>query len=375
MIACVDIFCGVGGLTHGLTRGGVGVVAGIDVDPECKFPYETNNTANFLQKDISSVSGDDLRSLWANEPYSLLAGCAPCQPFSTYGRRKDKHPKSKQKWGLVSEFARLVRESRPDFVTMENVPQLIDHAVFKDFVSSFPEYHLWWDVINCVGYNVPQTRKRLVLLASRLGPVSLHSDSSLINEQGSQLTVRKAIGHLRPLRAGQSDPNDSLHSACRLSPLNLQRIKASKPGGTWRDWNSDLVAKCHKKASGETYPGVYGRMGWDDPAPTITTQSFGYGNGRFGHPQQNRAITLREAAILQTFPESYRFLPSGERVRFSVLGKLIGNAVPVQIGEAIARSLLLHVLESKTQKEVAPTKPLTRLKRSSDKKKATKKPL
>jgi len=116
-------------------------------------------------------------------------------------------------------------------------------------------------------------------------------------------------------------------------------------------------------------------MGWDDPAPTITTQSFGYGNGRFGHPQQNRAITLREAAILQTFPESYRFLPSGERVRFSVLGKLIGNAVPVQIGEAIARSLLLHVLESKTQKEVAPTKPLTRLKRSSDKKKATKKPL
>ena len=343
MIACVDIFCGVGGLTHGLARGGVQVVAGIDLDPECRFPYEANNRSKFLEQDISSVSGDSLRALWAHEPYSLLAGCAPCQPFSTYGRHKQRRLGNKTKWGLVAEFGRLVTESRPDFVTMENVPQLVAHEVFEDLVASLCEYHLWWNVIDCSRYGVPQTRKRLVLLASRLGPISLLSPPPPSEKYSQELTVRKAISHLKPLRAGEADPNDSLHSACRLSNLNLRRIKASKPGGTWRDWNSELVAKCHAKDSGETYPGVYGRMGWDDPAPTITTQSFGYGNGRFGHPKQNRAITLREAAILQTFPESYRFLPDGARARFSVLGKLIGNAVPVQIGETIAQSFLAHI--------------------------------
>ena len=351
MIACVDVFCGLGGLTHGLAKGGIRVVAGIDLDPECRFPYEANNQARFLQSDVCEVSGDQLRALWASEPYSLLAGCAPCQPFSTYGRRKDTQAASKKKWGLVADFGRLVKESSPDFVTMENVPQLVRHEVFDEFISSLGDYSIWWDVIDCVRYGVPQTRKRLVLLASRHGEIQLIPSATLIDEQGVSLidektgmpTVRRAISHLKPLRAGASDPHDSLHSACRLSKLNLKRIKASSPGGTWRDWSSALVAKCHHKDSGETYPSVYGRMEWDAPAPTITTQSFGYGNGRFGHPDQDRAITLREAAILQTFPGTYRFLPEGERVRFSVLGRLIGNAVPVRIGEAVARSLFDHL--------------------------------
>ena len=158
-------------------------------------------------------------------------------------------------------------------------------------------------------------------------------------------TAWRAISHLKPLQAGEADPNDSLHSACRLSPLNLRRIKASSPGGTWRDWDESLVAKCHQKATGETYPSVYGRMEWDIPAPTITTQSFGYGNGRFGHPEQDRAITLRESAILQTFPDTYRFLDKAEKPRFSVLGRLIGNAVPVRIGELVAESLFRHLPE------------------------------
>jgi DNA (cytosine-5)-methyltransferase 1 len=328
----------------------VRVVAGIDLDPECRFPYEANNSARFLELDSRKVSGDQLRSLWGDGEYSLLAGCAPCQPFSTYGRQKGKEPSSKKKWDLVADFGRLVREASPHLVTMENVPQLIGHAVFADFISSLSGYHVWWDVVDCVRYNVPQTRKRLVLLASRLGPIRLVSSVALIDERGEKPTVRKAIAALKPLQAGETDANDSLHAACRLSKLNLKRIRASSPGGTWRDWNEALVAKCHKKSSGETYPGVYGRMEWDAPAPTITTQSFGYGNGRFGHPEQDRAITLREAAILQTFPGSYRFLPEGEKVRFSVLGRLIGNAVPVQIGEAIANSLFDHLSEHNSQK-------------------------
>ena len=156
-------------------------------------------------------------------------------------------------------------------------------------------------------------------------------------------TVRQAIGRLRPLDAGQSAPRDRLHAASTLSEKNLQRIRVSKPGGTWRDWPEDLVADCHRAASGKTYPGVYGRMEWDKPAPTMTTQCYGFGNGRFGHPEQDRAISLREAAILQSFPRDYAFVPDDGEVSFTALGRLIGNAVPVDLGRAIARSINSHL--------------------------------
>ncbi|MDB9494615.1 DNA cytosine methyltransferase [Spirulina major CS-329] len=125
----------------------------------------------------------------------------------------------------------------------------------------------------------------------------------------------------------------------------MKRIRASKPGGTWRDWDEALLASCHRKDTGKTYPSVYGRMEWDKPAPTITTQCFGYGNGRFGHPEQDRAISLREAALLQTFPENYQFLPLGEEPKFYTVGRLIGNAVPVRIGEVLAHTFLKHLDE------------------------------
>jgi len=346
MIACVDLFCGVGGLTHGLIHGGVKVVAGIDVDQDCSFPYEENNPgAIFLGRDVRSLSGKTLRSLWAatDHRYTLLAGCAPCQPFSTYSR-KGRTSRTDTKWDLVADFGRLVKESRPDFVTMENVPQLLDHPIFEKFLNSLRGYHVWHKAVECSQYGVPQTRKRLVLLASRLGPIALASPSVVKENRPS--TVRIAISHLNRLEAGTSDPVDPLHSACRLSELNLRRIRASRPGGTWRDWNKSLIAKCHRKDSGDTYPSVYGRMEWDALAPTITTQSFGYGNGRFGHPEQDRAITLREAAILQTFPAEYRFLRPGEHLRFSVLGRLIGNAVPVRIGEIVAEAFLTAIRQT-----------------------------
>lgn len=338
MIACVDLFCGLGGLTHGLQRGGINVVAGIDVDPHCRFPYEQNNSSRFVEKDVRGLSAADLNQLWGNSKCRLLAGCAPCQPFSTYSR-KGRKARQDSKWDLVSDFGRLIDETQPDLVTMENVPQLTDHAVFETFCESLANYHLWHSIIDCQEFGVPQTRKRLVLLASKFGPIELDRPP-LINETAA--TVRKAISTLPRLKAGESDPSDRLHCACRLSPLNLKRIKASKPGGTWRDWNDSLLAACHRKKTGETYPSVYGRMEWDAPAPTITTQCFGYGNGRFGHPEQHRAITLREAAILQTFPPTYRFIDEGTRVRFNILGRLIGNAVPVRIGEVVAQSFIKH---------------------------------
>jgi DNA (cytosine-5)-methyltransferase 1 len=217
---------------------------------------------------------------------------------------------------------------------------LMDHPVFEELLASLKPYEVWKAAVECADYGVPQTRKRLVLLASRHGQIELNAPT-LIDER-QRPTVKTAISHLAPLKAGQADPKDNMHLACKLSSLNLRRIKASKPGGTWRDWRPSLLATCHRKKTGETYPSVYGRMEWDALAPTITTQCFGYGNGRFGHPAQHRAITLREAAILQTFPSNYKFLPPDEKPRFSVMGRFIGNAVPVRLGEVIAQSLVAH---------------------------------
>ena len=137
---------------------------------------------------------------------------------------------------------------------------------------------------------------------------------------------------------GGVDANDALHRASRLSEINVRRILSAKPGGTWRDWAPRLVADCHKVDSGQGYSSVYGRMAWDAPSPTITTQFYGFGNGRFGHPEQPRAISLREGALLQGFPRNYEFVAPGEAVQFKKIGRLIGNAVPVKLASAIART-------------------------------------
>ena len=338
-VDCIDLFCGLGGLTHGLIKGGIRVIAGIDIDPQCRFPYETNNNAVFIEQNVRDLSSCELANMFGDRKLRLLAGCAPCQPFSNYSRR-GRQKRDDMKWSLVSDFGRLVQEIQPEFITMENVPQLVDHKVFEAFLTILKNYSTSWSIVDCALYGVPQTRKRLVLLASRLGSIELVSPEAFGQ---SLMTVREAICHLPALKAGFSDPDDVLHSASSLSDINLRRIKASKPGGTWRDWDESLIAACHRKGSGQTYPSVYGRMKWDSPAPTITTQCFGFGNGRFGHPDQDRAISLREAALLQTFPDDYYFLAPGERVNFSKFGRLIGNAVPVRIGEVVAKSVLEHI--------------------------------
>ncbi len=339
---CIDLFCGVGGLTHGFVLEGLPVAAGIDMDPACRYPYETNNGAKFVQRDITKITSSELDSLFGHVDVKVLAGCAPCQPFSTYAQRYERRGND-GKWGLLYEFARLAKGTRPDVITMENVPSVAKHEVFHDFVDTLKRlgYSVWFDVVDSARYGVPQTRRRMVLLASRHGEIKLIGHTI-----DKQKTVRQAIGRLRPLSAGESAPKDRLHVSSRLSEKNLQRIKASKPGGTWRDWPAHLVADCHRAESGKTYPGVYGRMEWDKPAPTMTTQCYGFGNGRFGHPEQDRAITLREAAIIQSFPSDYEFIPKDGEVSFTALGRLIGNAVPVDLGRAIARSINEHLKSS-----------------------------
>ncbi|GAB3358963.1 MULTISPECIES: DNA cytosine methyltransferase [Giesbergeria] len=337
----IDLFCGAGGLSYGLATQGVHVVAGIDVDPACQFPYEANHKgAKFFLRDVSTIKGDELHALWSPGAVRLLAGCAPCQPFSSYANTATV---DKAKWRLLCEFARLVSECQPDLVTMENVPRLQEAEPFQDFLEALQRgnYHVDYAVVSAANYGAPQQRKRLVLVASRLGPVAVPKPTHEGPEKW--VTVRQAIGHLEKLTDGQASRKDPLHVASTLSELNRARIRASKPGGTWRDWPQHLVAACHQRESGKHSAGVYGRMEWDKPAPTMTTLCNGYGNGRFGHPEQNRAITLREAAIFQSFPEDYQFVPEGGEVTIKSVARLIGNAVPPKLGEAVARSLYVSL--------------------------------
>lgn len=337
-VSCVDLFCGAGGLTHGFVKEGLHVVAGIDLDGACRYPYEQNNNSIFIEKDVCEFSSSELIGLYSESDIRVLAGCAPCQPFSTYSHRYDMNRNSR--WSLLNEFSRLSKEVRPEIITMENVPSVKDHQVFQRFVNDLEVcgYNVWFNVVDSSEYGVAQIRKRLVLFASLYGHIEI-----IEKTHQKPVTVRQVIGKLDPIRAGETSAKDRLHSASGLSELNLKRIKASKPGGSWRDWPQELIASCHQSQSGKTYSGVYGRMEWDKPAPTMTTQCYGFGNGRFGHPEQNRAISLREAAIFQGFPPNYKFIKPDQPVYKVPLGRMIGNAVPVGLGQAIAKSIKFHL--------------------------------
>lgn len=334
----VDLFCGVGGLTCGLKKAGLDVVAGYDLDESCAYPYKHNNSTEFIHKNIEDVTGKEIKRMLKGYDVKILAGCAPCQPFSRH--QKDKKDRSKHKdWKLLYQFSRLVEEVKPHIVSMENVPELEKEKVFEDFVNKLVElkYYVTYRVVNAADYGVPQRRKRLLLLASRRKKIDFIEET-----HQKPVTVQDVIGHLPKIGAGQNNLVDPMHVTSNLSDLNIKRIQASLPGGTWRDWPEDLVLECHKKESGKSYSSVYGRMKWDDVAPTITTQFTGYGTGRFGHPEQDRALTLREGAILQTFPEDYEFFEPTTTIVIKNVARQIGNAVPPRLGEVIGQSILKH---------------------------------
>lgn len=335
----VDIFCGAGGLSHGFRQRGFEIVGGVDIDEDCRYAFESNNGAPFIRRDVAALKAPEVNALFTPGRARILVGCAPCQPFSTYNQ-KNEDPK----WQLLRQFGNLVDAVRPDVLSMENVPRLLafkDGSVFKRFVKKLrdAQYHVVWDVLYGPDFGLAQTRSRLVLLASRLGAIDLPNPT----HKGRHRTVRDEIGRLPALTHGQTNDKDTLHRASRLSNINARRIAAATPGGSWKDWATSLVAKCHTVETGRGYSSVYGRMEWDEPSPTITTQFYGFGNGRFGHPEQDRALSLREGALLQGFPRDYEFVAPGEAVHFTKVGRLIGNAVPVKLAAAIAKSVSKHL--------------------------------
>ncbi len=245
----VDLFCGAGGLTRGLLDGGISVAAGYDIDPACRYPYEHNNRpATFEEKSVTSLKGTDLAKHFPQGHIRILVGCAPCQTFSKYTQGLKNAADSK--WTLLAEFARLIRELKPHIVSMENVPQLQDYLIFEKFLQTLRNegFHFTDDpkkrIVYCPDYGMAQNRHRLVLVASRLGDIALIAPT---HQESEYRNVHSLLADLPPLRAGGVCADDPLHRASRLSELNLKRIMASTPGGTWRDWPPEFIASATRK--------------------------------------------------------------------------------------------------------------------------------
>jgi DNA (cytosine-5)-methyltransferase 1 len=336
-VSAIDLFCGVGGLTHGLELSGISVIAGYDNDEKCRFAYEKNNNAIFINQSVSDLEPEQLNLKYPENDIKILAGCAPCQPFSKYTQARPKD----SRWELLRDFQYIATKLRPELITMENVPDLQKQSIFIDFVNRLEKegYYVTFSVVYCPDYGVAQIRKRLVVMASLYGNIKLVEPT---HQPEAYQKLKSLIGHLPALNAGESDRHDPLHRAAGLSDVNMKRIKASKQGGSWRDWPNYLLAECHKKDTGKKYTSIYGRMEWEKQSPTITTQFYNYGSGRHGHPSQNRALSIREAALLQSFPADYQFTQN-DTFSITDISRMIGNAVPVRLGEIIGRSFLNHL--------------------------------
>ena len=228
-IEVIDLFSGVGGLTYGLRKSGLSVLAGVDNDQSCAYAYEKNNKAKFISADISEFDFKELNKIYSKDSVKVLVGCAPCQPFSSHAFKLRKDA-SDARWNLLDHFIRGIKEIKPDIVSMENVRGVTKTDVFKNFVSELEKlgYQVDWKVVYAPNYGVPQNRSRLILLASRLGEISIPKE---MHTRDTYVTVGDIIRELPKLEAGEISRQDQLHQSKKLEPINEKRILQSKPGG------------------------------------------------------------------------------------------------------------------------------------------------
>ena len=340
VIDVADFFCGCGGTSAGLRNVGMNIVAGIDNDPEAGASFGKNfPEAELFLQDIRLLQPYDLHPFLPRERCRplLFSACAPCQPFT---KQRTKKNKTDKRVSLLDEFHRFVREFRPEYVFIENVAGLqhlsSDEGPLGRFSDLLEElgYAKSSGVLRAQDYGVPQYRQRFVLLASLLGkfewpPKATHGPGTR-NTQFE--TVWNWIGNLPEIAAGEDDPRINNHRAANLSGLNLKRIALTPAGGGRRDWPVELKLPCHEGYTGHT--DVYGRLHKDRPAAALTTRCISLSNGRYGHPVQNRAISVREAARLQTFEDSFEFEGS-----MTSIARQIGNAVPVKFAETFGKHI------------------------------------
>ena len=336
-----DFFSGCGGTSCGFAQAGLQIALGLDIDADSAETYKNNfPDADFIQADIKSLDTSVLAPYLEGIATPILfCGCAPCQPFSRQNRSKEKGDK---RLNLLAEFGRFIRAWLPDYVFIENVPGMQrlseTEGPFPAFLSMLSElgYNHDSGTLPALWFGVPQTRERLVLLASRRGPIELPVPThgpGRINPDFSN--VIDWISGFPPIAAGETSPEDPDHCSAGLSPTNLKRISMTPEGGGRRDWPASLWLDCHKGHRGHS--DVYGRLRWKAPASGLTTKCISYSNGRFGHPDQDRALSVREAACLQTFPRNYHFVGNlGSKAR------QIGNAVPPLMAQRVGEHILRH---------------------------------
>ncbi len=339
-LKAIDFFCGAGGMTYGVRQAGFNVIAGIDIDADCRATYEYNNPGSkFIEANVKTLTIDQLKSLTKikrNDDNMLFIACSPCQYWTNLRTDKTKSSKSKT---LLQYFQKFVEHFNPGHIMIENVPGILTNSKaskLNSFINFLKKnnYTVAYDIVNAVDHGIPQTRKRFVLIASRV-----HDSLSIpVKKSKKKPTVRDFIGKGFPeISYGHTDTTQNIHTTAGLSEINIERLKHTpKNGGTRLSW------KNNKKLQLKTYIGkdnsfvdTYGRLHWDKPASTITTKFFSISNGRFAHPTQDRPISLREGATLQTFPKSYIFKGSS----VAGIAKQIGNAVPPKFAKMIAQTL------------------------------------
>ncbi len=345
----VEIFSGGGGLAVGLREAGFNTVAAVEVEPHAAATFKANHpTVQVFRQDVRTVTGAML-ALMTGGKVDVLAACPPCQGFSSLTskwRRED------QRNSLVSEVGRLADELRPKAIMMENVPGLAKKGLplFDGLLAHLETlgYETNWSILQVADYGVPQCRRRLVMLAG-LGfsitmPEATHTRTG-DDGKPKWRTVRDAIsGMVEPVAFPEAKKRGGAqafdwHVVRQLSPANIERLKLSRPGGNWKDFPEDLRVPCHRNGY-KGFSNVYGRMVWDEPSCTITAGCTTLSKGRFGHPDRDRTISLREAALLQTFPADYRF----ETPHFERACEIVGNALPCVFAEAIARQVRLAII-------------------------------
>jgi len=337
-VSVIDFFCSCGGTSAGLRDSGMQILAGIDIDSVALKTFRRNfPNAKIFDTDIKTLEVDSIKNVIegnGNRPV-LFSACAPCQPFSQQNKQRTKRDERRS---LLDEIHRFVEACNPDYILLENVPgmQRVKQGPFTRFTRFLKRkgYVFDTDIMDAKRFGVPQTRRRLVLIASRHGEIKLPEETHGTKENLQPYkTVWEVINKYHPLQAGQHSSKIPNHQAAKISELNLKRLKCTPEGGDRRDWPRSLLLDCHKAHLGHT--DTYGRLSRNRHAVTLTTKCTSISNGRYGHPTQNRAITAREAAALQTFDDDFVF--EGTLIQTA---RQVGNAVPVKFAEALGNQII-----------------------------------